>query len=77
MRGIVAIARELLGLFVDDARFAVAVLVWLGLVWRVLPLLGLPAGAEGPILFAGLAALLVGSVLRRAHAGLTRKAARR
>jgi hypothetical protein len=58
------IAAEMLGLFVDDGPFAAAILVWIALAWLVLPRLGLPETAKGPILFAGLASLLMGSALR-------------
>ena len=37
LRWIATIFREILGLFVDDGSFAVAVLAWIGVVW--LPLL--------------------------------------
>lgn len=57
-------AVEVLGLFVDDGPFAAAILVWIAAAWLVLPRLGLPEAAQGPILFAGLASLLTGSALR-------------
>ena len=67
MRWLRTIWRELFGLFVDDASFAVAILAWVGAVWLLLPHLGLPRAAQGPILFAGLAAILVESAVRRAR----------
>ncbi len=57
-------AAEVLGLFVDDGPFAAAILIWIGAAWLVLPRLGLPGAAQAPILFAGLASLLMGSALR-------------
>jgi hypothetical protein len=58
-----SIGRELLGLFVDDGSYAGAILLWVGLAVAGLPRLGLGAW-DGPVLFAGLAAILVESVLR-------------
>ena len=66
MKWIGAIAREVFGLFVDDGRFAVAIFVWLVLVGLGLPWLGVAAGLEGLILFAGLALILVTSAIQRA-----------
>ncbi|HKR77008.1 MAG TPA: hypothetical protein VJR95_10095 [Rhodanobacter sp.] len=58
---------ELWGLFVDDGRYALAIMVWLLLAWRVLPLLQLGDGWNAPVFAAGLLAILVESVLRRAR----------
>jgi len=59
-----AVLREVLGLFVDDGSFALAILVWVGLVWMGAPRLGLSAGAGGAVLFAGLGMILVESTMR-------------
>ncbi len=59
------IATELLGLFVDDASFAVSVLLWVAVAWLVLPRL-LPGGWDGIAFFVGVAALVIGSALRSA-----------
>jgi hypothetical protein len=68
MRWPKTILREVYGLFVDDGRFALAILVWLGLAWGLLPRLAL--GRWGAIVwFAGLLAIFVESVLRRARRG--------
>lgn len=64
MRWLKTIAREVWGLFVDDGSFAVAIVVWLGLVVVALPRFAPAARWGAPILFAGLAAILCGSVLR-------------
>jgi len=66
MQWLKTIFEELVGLFVDDGSFEIAILAWLGLVW-LLPHLHLPAAWNGPILFAGLGLILVESVLRRAR----------
>jgi hypothetical protein len=67
MSGLKTIFGELLGLFIEDGSFAVAIFVWLGLVWFVLPRLPLPRVVQGPVLFAGLLAILLESVLRAAR----------
>lgn len=60
------VAAEFIGLFVDDGSLAVAVLVWLGAAWLLLPRLGLPNPWPPVILSIGLAGILVESALRRA-----------
>ncbi|HEY0749094.1 MAG TPA: hypothetical protein VGD63_20490 [Steroidobacteraceae bacterium] len=67
MNGLKTIFAELLGLFVEDGSFAVAIFVWLGLVWFVVPRVPLPRVVQGPLLFAGLLAILLESVLRAAR----------
>ncbi|KZC27032.1 hypothetical protein RHOFW510R12_35155 [Rhodanobacter sp. FW510-R12] len=62
-----SIFREIFGLFVDDGSFAIAILVWLALLWLALPHLPIPAVWHGVILFAGLIAILIESALRRAR----------
>ena len=59
--------REVLGLFVDDGTFAVAILTCVGLAWLVLPRLPDVGHWGGALLFAGLGCVLVGSALRRAR----------
>lgn len=62
-----AVGSELLGLFVDDARFAGAIVAWLLAAGSVLPRLGLPAGLAALVWFAGFAAILIAGALRRAR----------
>jgi hypothetical protein len=69
MRWLKSIAREVIGLFVDDGIFAVAILAWLALAVVVLPRAGSWTRVAGPVLFAGLAAILVASVLRYSRRG--------
>jgi hypothetical protein len=71
MRWLKTILAEVFGLFVDDLSFALAILIWLGIIWLGLPRLNLPATCNGVILFAGLAAILAASALRRASRKLT------
>ena len=61
------IFREILGLFVDDGSFAIAILVWLALLCWLLPHLPMGGLWQAVILFAGLIAILIESVLRRAR----------
>lgn len=61
------IVEEIFGLFVDDGYFALAVIAWLALVWLVLPHLSIQADWDPAILFAGLIAIVLESVLRRAR----------
>ena len=63
MGWIVAVAKEILGLFVDDLGLAIASLVWIVLVWLGAHWLG---AAAGPALFAGLVVILLSSAIRRA-----------
>jgi hypothetical protein len=63
MRWLGRIAEEIWSLFVDDLGLALAVLVWVGLIGLGASRLGAAAGLA---LFAGLAAILLISVLRRA-----------
>ncbi len=58
------VVREVYGLFVDDGSFAVAIVVWVGVVWLVLPRFGVPSGVSAIVLAFGLAILLVESTLR-------------
>lgn len=62
MRGIL---RRGLGLLVEDGWLAAAAVAWLLLAWALLPHLARHAHWGGPILFAGLAAILVTSTVRR------------
>ena len=64
MKVLQTILSELIGLLVDDWVFAGSILVWIGLFALLRPLLGLWAG---PILFAGLAALALVFVVRKAR----------
>lgn len=66
MNALRTVLREIVGLFVDDGSFALAILLWLALVWFLIRPLQLP-WAGGIILFLGLAAILVESVARFAR----------
>lgn len=66
MRWIKTVGSEIYGLFVDDGSFAVAIIIWVGCAWLVLPQFGLAMAANAGILFTGLILILLESVLRRA-----------
>ena len=55
---------EIYGLFVEDGSYAVAIILWLLFAALVLPHLPLSPPLRGPILFVGMAAILLESVLR-------------
>jgi hypothetical protein len=63
MKWVRNILREIFGLFVDDGSFALAILVWIGIVWFVLhrTRLAVPGGI---VLFLGLGLILIESVIR-------------
>ena len=62
-----AVAREVFGLFVDDGKFALAILLWVVLVALGLSYLAPHSPWAGLLLFAGLALILLQSVLRFAN----------
>ena len=59
-----SILREILGLFVDDGRFAAAILIWIVVAVLALHQLGRGTAWPGPVVFTGLAVILAVSVLR-------------
>ena len=63
MQWIRSIVREVFGLFVDDGSFAIATLVWVGIVWLLSQHLHMERRG-GLVLFAGLGVILFESVLR-------------
>jgi hypothetical protein len=62
-----AIWSELLGLFVDDGSFAIAILVWLGMNWFLSTYLLRQSEWGGVVLFAGLGLILLESATRRSR----------
>jgi hypothetical protein len=67
MQWIIGIAKELLGLFVDDGYFAIAIVVWLGVVWFLSLHILEGNGWSGAVLFAGLGLILLRSAIVRAR----------
>lgn len=64
MGWIKTICKEGYGLFVDDGRFAFAIIVWVGLAKTVLPRIPFASHWQGVVLFVGLASILVTSAAR-------------
>jgi len=73
MKWLRSIFREVLGLFVDDAAFALAILIWLGLVQILTPHLVIFSRWTGVVLFSGLALILAESTIRYAERPPTKK----
>jgi hypothetical protein len=61
-----AIVKELFGLFVDDGSLALAILAWVGLTSLLVLWLRIDGQWMGLLLLAGLAAILIENVVRRA-----------
>jgi membrane protein implicated in regulation of membrane protease activity len=64
MNWILAAARELIGLFVDDGSLALGVLAWVAVTVWVFPELPLGGAWLAVALFAGLALILAENLLR-------------
>ena len=64
MTWVLAAARELVALFVDDGSLVVAVLVWVAIAVLAFPALPIGGGWLAFALFAGLALILVENLLR-------------
>jgi len=67
MNWLKSIGREVFGLFVDDLTFAGAILAWLAVVVFVLPRVASSREWGAAALFAGMALILIESVLRFAR----------
>jgi len=65
MQWLKTIVRELFGLFVDDGSFALAIIIWLGVVGLALP--HAQTDWRGAMLFGGLALILLESATRQAR----------
>lgn len=63
-----AVVREIWGLFVDDGSLALAIVVWIAVMWLLERRLGVSSAVGGAALFGGLGAILVESLLRYARA---------
>jgi hypothetical protein len=64
MQWLRTIVREVYGLFVDDGRFALAIVAWLAAARLVLPKVA--AGWQGVLLAGGLVVILIENSLRSA-----------
>ena len=61
------IVKETYGLFVDDGSLALAILAWVAVIAGLMQMPVLSAGVTAGLLFAGLVAILIENVLRRAR----------
>ena len=69
MRTLIAILREIAGLFVDDGSLALAILAVVGAAAFLAIVLKASALAVGLVLLGGCAAVLIENVIRTAHGG--------
>lgn len=67
MNWIKMIATEVFGLFVDDLSYALVILAWVVIAGLVLPHLGIPTVAEGPVFFLGFLVLLAAGAVHKAR----------
>jgi hypothetical protein len=61
------IVQELLGLFIDDGSFALAIVVWIAVLWFLAARVLHGATWSGAVLFAGLGLILLASTIRRSR----------
>jgi hypothetical protein len=67
MKWLKTVGGEISGLFVDDGNFAIAIVMWLGIVWFLSAQILADRRWNGVVLFAGLVSILVESAMRRAR----------
>jgi hypothetical protein len=67
MRWMKTIVQELFGLFIDDGSFALAIVVWIGVLWFLAGRVLYSAAWCGAVLFAGLGLILLASTIRRSR----------
>ncbi|WP_321859039.1 hypothetical protein [Paraburkholderia tropica] len=67
MNSLKTVFAELCGLFVEDVPFAVSIIAWIVVTSIFLPRTDLSGAIKGIILFAGLAAILVESAIRKSR----------
>lgn len=66
MNALTSVARELWGLFVEDASFTVAIVACLVFAWLMVPAFEISARWRGAVLFVLLAGALIENVWRSA-----------
>ena len=69
MQALIGIVRECVSLFIDDGSLVAIVLIWIAICGVALPALVPSPSWHGPILFIGLALVLVENALRSARRG--------
>jgi uncharacterized membrane protein YtjA (UPF0391 family) len=66
MKAVATALQEVYGLFVEDGSYAVAIIVWLAAAGFLFPHIAGAGAWRGPILFVGMAAIMLESVIRAA-----------
>ncbi len=64
MKAALEALQEVYGLFVEDGSLAIGIVVWLLVTIFIVPALHAPENLRAPLLFLGLAILLVENVVR-------------
>ena len=59
------VVKEIVGLFIEDSSFALAILFLVGMVWFATSHLNVFGIWGGVVLFSGLGVVLIGSCLRK------------
>lgn len=72
MQAIKKIFAEVFGLFVEDGRFAVVILIWLGIVWLLAHAMTISPEAGSLVLFIGLALILIENTIRNSRRSRSR-----
>jgi len=67
MKWLKTILEETIGLFVDDAAYAAAIVIWLAAMAALVRFTAFGSAVAGPLLFAGLAVILVLGAVRKAR----------
>lgn len=67
MSMVARVARELLGLFVDDGSLALAILAWVAVFAALMSVSAVPSILAGLLLFMGLIVILAENAVRRAR----------
>ena len=64
IKRLIAMAREVFGLFVNDGSLALSILVWIFALHVVMPIVPMDQGGAAPALFLGCIGILIENVLR-------------
>lgn len=70
INGVIAMARKVFGLFVDDGSLALSILVWIVALHVVIPMMPIKEAWAAPLLFFGCVAILIENVLRASRKSL-------
>ena len=67
IKRLIAMARKVFGLFVNDGSLALSILVWIFALHVVAPIVFIEQTWAAPVLFLGCAGILIENVLRAAR----------